>query len=187
VLLTDENGTGSADQGPLSPFIQRMRQDGHDTRPARESVLRPDGSDASEANPDRPIPNSNRERKRKGQRTTGKGYRSQRRHRRPRNKHPLATVHSGWDQSTQSTKSYSAARHHGRHDSKKNKALPKRTWTAPTLKCVHCGGDVTFTNENRCEDCFAIDQEFWHGRPSRAKLEKPSEEDSPQPQPRDKT
>lgn len=33
-----------------------------------------------------------------------------------------------------------------------------------TLICVRCGDAVAYTNENRCENCFADDQQKWHGK-----------------------
>ncbi len=37
------------------------------------------------------------------------------------------------------------------------------------LKLCGCGGEVLFSNEERCESCFARDTKRWHGRSQRVK------------------
>ena len=161
-------GLGPAGRtGPLAHFIQKG-QNGSDTK-----LLRQRGENASKSDAGRSFSRANT--KRKSKRPTGKSDCTQCRDRRPKHSTSGTTNDSRRKQATQSRHAHGTARNNGRHDSASNKAIRKRAWTAPTLKCDYCGHDVTFTNENRCEDCFANDQQIWHGNATRVKLETPGE------------
>jgi hypothetical protein len=176
VPIDDEKGFGPAGRkGPLALFIQR-NQDGRDTRSTYESLFRSDEKNSTESGRDRPESKrsfSESNRKRKNKRTSWKSSSSQCWNRRPKRSSSFSTNDSRWQQTTKSRHPLGTTTNNDSYDSTSHKIVPKRTWAGPTLKCIYCGDDVVFTNENRCEDCFANDQRTWHGRPLRVKLETP--------------
>ena len=153
--------------GPLALFIQGM-QDGRDTR-----LLRQCGENTSE--PDKSVSETTQHSIQHER--YGKRHSSQRRDRGSKHRSPIKTYDSRRQQAAKPRRFNQSSRHNGRNDSAKNKIVTKRTWSAPTLICVNCGADVNFTNETRCEDCFADAQNIWHGRSLRVKLETPPKDD----------
>ena len=137
--------------GPLAPFIKGRRNDS-DT-----GLLQQCGEVTTESG--RPLsPASSR---RKKHRSIGQRYCPQRRD--GRQKHPK-TAQPNDPNRKQATKSKHPPRARTDHDTTSDSTVSTRSWAYPTLVCVRCGADVAYTNENRCEDCFADDQQLWHGR-----------------------
>lgn len=133
-------------KGPLSSFL-------HGVNHANASI-RSAGTDSPEPNDSPGRPSSRFKR----QRTFGQGFSSQRRHRKQKRR-PAATPTS---KSKLAHRARLSRSQNDRHDAATHAA--HRGPLTPTPTCVQCGEPVVFTNETRCEDCWADDQGIWHGR-----------------------
>lgn len=137
---TQTSGSATADRkGPLSPFLPGVRN--------ANAILRQTGSDTAEQSAE---PSSRPPTERFRERAYGQGYRNQR---------GYVRKDSGSGTQPRKPKRKRHPRpHHGRND-----ATPHKTPLIPTSHC-RCGKPVVFTNETRCEDCYANDQGVWHGQ-----------------------
>lgn len=144
----DAKPSGSKTAGRKGPLSSFLHGDNH-----ANASIRSAGTDSPEPN-DSPGKSSSRF---KRERTFGQGFSNQRRHRKPKRR-PATTT----------TKPRLARRaklprpQDGGHDAATHTA--HRGPLTPTAACVQCGEPVVFTNETRCEDCWADDQGVWHGR-----------------------
>lgn len=135
-------------KGPLSPFL-------HGALRNANASLRQTGENSPEPDDATGKPSSRVKR----QRTFGAAFSNQRRHRKSKRRPTTST--------TPTTKSRFARRinvsrpQNGRDDAASHTA--HRGPLIPTTVCS-CGAPVVFTNETRCEDCYANDQGIWHGR-----------------------
>ena len=140
--------------GPLAPFIKGRRNDS-DT-----GLLQQCGEVTTESG--RPLSPTNSGRKK--HRGTGQRYCSQRGDRRPKHSKTVSPNDSRRKQATKPKCTPSSRPDHDCHDTTSDSIVSTRLRAYPTLVCVRCGSDVAYTNENRCEDCLADDQQLWHGR-----------------------
>lgn len=129
--------------GPLAPFLRG------ETNVNADSIFRQAESNSEESTGTAKRVPSWRSR----QRSYGQGYCSQRRPSKQKRRSHKATA-----------KPRRFRRSNSRPVNGRNDATPYKTPLIPTSTCFRCGSNVVFTNENRCENCFAEDQSVWHGR-----------------------
>lgn len=165
--LEQKAGPVGRNSGPLATFI-KGRRNGSDTKLFQQ---------CGEVTPESKRPFSSTSSGRAKHRSTGQRYCPQRRDRRSKHPKVVSPNDTKRKHTTKSKRSHRARPDHGCHDTTSNAIITTGARTHPTLICVRCGGEVTYTNENRCEDCFADDQQLWHGRDLSVNLHKATEED----------